>query len=56
MVTEPWYPISSVRGGKFPQQRVRYAYEMLKHPGRSLSYFAVAPTLAGCSSRLRQPP
>ena len=46
MVTEPWYPISSVGDGKFLQQRIRYAYEMLKHPGRALLYVAVAPTLA----------
>ena len=32
--------------GKFLQQRIRYAYEMLKHPGRALLYVAVAPTLA----------
>jgi hypothetical protein len=46
MVIEPWFPIASVGRGKFVQQRVRYAYEMLKHPWRSMPYFAIAPTLA----------
>jgi hypothetical protein len=46
MVTEPWFPVAAVGRGKFLQQRVRYAYEMLKHPWRSMPYFAVVPTLA----------
>jgi hypothetical protein len=50
MVIEPWFPIAGVARRKFLQQRVRYAYEMLKHPWRALPYFAIVPLLAALAT------